>query len=105
MVEYWQSLGYSHDVARRSLEATTWEPGLAGRIMQYLKDGNPMPTNWEGVWSPRDDESLRLINSANPPNDEQEARKRRKAAARLKNKHGDDRIELRKKWLVVKAEL
>ncbi|KAK6073865.1 transcription factor [Seiridium cupressi] len=105
VVEYWMSLGYSHDIARRSLEATTWEPGLAGRIMQLLKDGNPMPTNWEGVWTPRDDDSLRLVDSAKLPRDEKEARKRARAADRIRDKHGEERLDLRRKWLAVKAEL
>ncbi|KAK9781479.1 putative Rap1 Myb domain-containing protein [Seiridium cardinale] len=105
VVEYWMSLGYSHDIARRSLEATTWEPGLAGRIMQLLKDGNPMPTNWEGVWTPRDDDSLRLVDSAKLPRDEKEARKRARAADRIRDKHGEERLDLRRKWLAAKAEL
>ncbi|KAH6647838.1 Rap1 Myb domain-containing protein [Truncatella angustata] len=103
VVIYWESLGYLH--ARRCLEAATWEPGLAGRVMEHMRDGNPIPTNWEGVWSPHDDESLRLIDSYEPPKDEREARKRRKAAERLKDKHGEERLELRRKWLAAKAEL
>lgn len=105
VVDYWMSLGYSHDHARRSLEATTWEPGLAGRIMQMLKEGQPIPNNWEGVWTARDDEHLKLIESAEPPIDEKEAKKRRKAADRLNNKHGEERMQLRRKWLVAKAGL
>jgi hypothetical protein len=105
IVEYWMSLGYSHDVARRSLEATTWEPGLAGRIMQILKNGEHIPTNWEGVWSQRDDEGLALVDSIEPPTGDKEARKRARAEARLMNKHGEERMTLRRKWLVTKAEL
>lgn len=105
IVEYWMSLGYSQDIARRSLEATTWEPGLAGRIMQMLRDGQSIPANWEGVWTARDDEGLRLIDVVATPIDEKEARKRRKAADRLKDKHGEERMSLRRKWLTVKAEL
>lgn len=105
VVEYWVALGYSPDVARRSLEATTWESGLAGRVMQHLRDGNTMPTNWEGVWSPRDDENLMLIDSPGQPRDDREARKRGKAADRLVTKHGEQRMELRRKWLSTRALL
>ncbi|KAH8666585.1 hypothetical protein BX600DRAFT_497372 [Xylariales sp. PMI_506] len=105
VVEYWVSLGYPQDIARRSLEATTWEPSLAGRIMEMLKHGESIPTNWEGVWSTRDDASLTMIDSAEPPKDEREARKRRSAAERLANKHGEERMELRRKWLTTKARL
>ncbi|KAK6193015.1 hypothetical protein LQW54_012899 [Pestalotiopsis sp. IQ-011] len=105
VVEYWVALGYSPDVARRSLEATTWESGLAGRVMQHLRDGNTMPTNWEGVWSPRDDENLMLIDSPGQPRDDREARKRGKAANRLVTKHGEQRMELRRKWLSTRALL
>lgn len=105
VVEYWMALGYTPDVARRSLEATTWESGLAGRVMQHLKEGNTMPTNWEGVWSPRDDENLMLIDSPGQPRDDREARKRGKAANRLVTKHGEQRMELRRKWLSTRALL
>ncbi|ETS78114.1 hypothetical protein PFICI_10176 [Pestalotiopsis fici W106-1] len=105
VVEYWVALGYSPDIARRSLEATTWESSLAGRIMQFLKDGNAMPTNWEGVWTPRDDENLILIDSPGQPRDDREIRKRAKAADRLVTKHGEQRMELRRKWLYTRSTL
>ncbi|KAI1859099.1 hypothetical protein JX265_010576 [Neoarthrinium moseri] len=105
VVDYWTSLGYPRAVARRCLEATTWEPGLAGRLMQMLKDGESMPTNWEGVWSPRDDESLLRIDAADAAGDEKEARKRQRALDRLLDKHGEERITLRRKWLATKAKL
>lgn len=105
VVEYWMSLGYSRETARRSLEATTWEPGLAGRLMQMLKNGEAIPTNWEGVWTSRDDENLALVDSAVPPKDDKEARKRARAEDKLMNKHGQERIALRRKWLATKAGL
>ncbi|KAF3018537.1 hypothetical protein E8E14_012152 [Neopestalotiopsis sp. 37M] len=105
VVEYWEALGYSPDLARRSLEATTWESSLAGQVMQFLKNGNAMPTNWEGVWTPRDDEALILIDSPGQPRDDREIRKRAKAADRLVTKHGEQRMELRRKWLYTRNTL
>jgi hypothetical protein len=105
VVEYWMSLGYSANMARQCLEATTWEPGLAGSLMQRLKGGEPIPTNWEGVWSPRDDQSLLLIDSAEPPKDDKEQKKRTKAMAKLMDKHGQERMNLRRQWLITKATL
>jgi hypothetical protein len=104
-VEYWMSLGYTQHTARQSLEATTWEPGLAGRVMQLLKNGEPMPKNWEGVWTQRDDDGLALIDSAEPPRDDKELKKRKKTTERLINKHGEERIVLRRQWMATKATM
>ncbi|KAI0120637.1 TRF2-interacting telomeric protein/Rap1 C terminal domain-containing protein [Xylariales sp. AK1849] len=103
-VEYWMSLGYSHHIARRCLEATTWEPGLAGRVMQVLKNGGSMPTNWEGVWTTRDDEGLMLVNSVEVVLSDKETKKRKKTFDRLVNKHGEGRMAMRRKWLATKAK-
>ncbi|ORY61397.1 uncharacterized protein BCR38DRAFT_411274 [Pseudomassariella vexata] len=99
IVEYYMSLGYPQHIARRSLDATSWNRGLAGEVMENLKKGNGLPTNWEGVWTERDDESLRLIDSVEPAKDQKEAKKRQKETKRLLTKHGEAHIALRRKWL------
>jgi hypothetical protein len=90
--------------------------------MQELRDGHGIPTNWEGVWTQRDDDSLRLVDSvdmvASKPEDVQ-MKKARREWKRLVNKHGIqtqqdndeengnevslERIDLRREFLKAEA--
>jgi hypothetical protein len=105
LVEYFESMGYTERIARRCLEATCWKLGLAGEMMQMLKRGDPLPTNYEGVWTQRDDDGLVLIDSPEEPRDEREARRRAKESRRLEYKHGEEGLRLRRKWFATRETL
>ncbi|KFA53124.1 hypothetical protein S40293_03158 [Stachybotrys chartarum IBT 40293] len=107
-VEHYESLGYTNETVVEALKSTTMIPGgLAGIVMESLKHGQGIPAHYEGVWTPRDDKSLRVIMAARRSDaaadtDEAQIHQRdmaAKALKRLKNKHGEEGIELRQKFL------
>lgn len=107
-VEHYESLGYTNETVVEALKSTTMTPGgLAGIVMESLKHGKGIPAHYEGVWTPRDDKSLRVIMAARrgdaaADTDEAQIHQRdmaAKALKRLKNKHGEEGIELRQKFL------
>ncbi|KAF4122188.1 telomeric repeat-binding factor 2-interacting protein 1 [Geosmithia morbida] len=109
-VEHYQSLGYSHSVVVQALEATTITPGgPATHAMEALRSGHPLPPNHEGVWTDRDDASLRQVLAAGisgpldrRPVDDHDRRSLRTASkelSRLQFKHGGNAITLRAQFL------
>jgi hypothetical protein len=73
--------------------------------MKKLKEGEDVPSHHEGIWTDRDDNDLAFLatvdlgqKSSSQP-EEQRHRKARKALRRLANKHGAERITLRKAFL------
>lgn len=125
-IEYYESLGYSHAHVVRALRSTTMTPGgQAAAVMQELRDGHGIPTNWEGVWIQRDDDGLCLVDSIDISMDaskteDAQVKKARREWKRLVNKHGIrteqdnvedngqeislERIELRRKFLKAEEE-
>ncbi|POR38302.1 Telomeric repeat-binding factor 2-interacting protein 1 [Tolypocladium paradoxum] len=107
VVEYYESLGYPHRIVVEALKRTTMTPGgLAALVMQSLEDGDGVPTHHEGVWTDRDDKSLRLVDSIQAEGESVEPKQRRRAKKefdRLVAKHGLDRIELRRRFLDAEA--
>ncbi|KAI1387208.1 TRF2-interacting telomeric protein/Rap1 C terminal domain-containing protein [Hypoxylon trugodes] len=99
VIDRFGSLGYPRDIVLRALRATTWRLGDAGHVMEKLKRGEELPQKTHGVWTQRDDDTLQLITSAEPPKDEKEERKRARARKRLELKHGPELMELRRKYL------
>ncbi|KAI1129405.1 TRF2-interacting telomeric protein/Rap1 C terminal domain-containing protein [Nemania abortiva] len=100
IIDHFVSLGYSRNIVLRSLKATSWIIGNAGQVMEMLKQGEPLPTRTTGVWTERDDESLALVFSKEPPSDAKGEKKVAKEMKRLQAKHGDEQIALRKKYLL-----
>lgn len=92
------------------MKCTTLTPGgLASYVMQNLRDGNGVPTHTLGIWTTRDDNSLRLVDSAEAAGDRAKAQaaqllqKAKKESDRLIRKHGLDGVELRRKFLEAEA--
>ena len=112
-IEHYESMGYPHHIVDTALKSTTLTPGgVAAHVMESLRSGLGVPQHNEGVWTDRDDRSLRIIMEAEANgNLEREAlsegelhllRNARKARIRLTNKHGAERMAVRKRYL--KAE-
>lgn len=112
-IEHYESMGYPHHIVDTALKSTTLTPGgVAAHVMESLRSGHGVPKYNEGVWTDRDDRSLRIIMEAETNgNLEREAlsegelhllRNARKATIRLTNKHGAERMAVRKRYL--KAE-
>ncbi|KAI1260140.1 hypothetical protein F5Y18DRAFT_406394 [Xylariaceae sp. FL1019] len=93
-------LGYPEDIVVRSLQATSWNAGDAGYVMEVLKRGEPLPRNTTGVWTQRDDDALKLVYSTAAPSSDKEERKRAKQLQRLQSKHGDEQIA-RRRWYLL----
>ncbi|KAI0433747.1 TRF2-interacting telomeric protein/Rap1 C terminal domain-containing protein [Xylaria sp. FL1042] len=100
IIDRFVSLGYSKDIVLRSLKATSWIIGNAGQVMEMMKQGEPLPPRTSGVWTQRDDDSLALVYSHNPPSTPKEEKKREKEMKRLQAKHGAEQIALRKRYLL-----
>jgi hypothetical protein len=84
-VENYISLGYRGDHVLLALEATTMNTGDAGIVMEALRDGNGVPKNIQGVWTSSDDEA---VDEDEHPN-----------FSAVVEKHGMDRLELRRRFL------
>ncbi|KAI0188776.1 TRF2-interacting telomeric protein/Rap1 C terminal domain-containing protein [Xylaria flabelliformis] len=100
IIDHFVSLGYSKNIVLRSLKATSWIIGNAGQVMEMMKQGEPLPPRTTGVWTQRDDESLALVYSNEPPSDAKGEKKRAKEMERLQAKHGPEQIALRKRYLL-----
>ena len=102
VIEFYMSLGYEYDDVVQALDATSWVPGLAGQVMEKLKGGETLPSNWRGVWTPKDDEALRAVLATTDDavaHGVKERRKREKKQAKLENKHTREGIEMRIRFL------
>ncbi|KAI1452073.1 TRF2-interacting telomeric protein/Rap1 C terminal domain-containing protein [Annulohypoxylon moriforme] len=99
VVDRFCSLGYPENIVLQALRATTWHLGDAGQVMEMLKRGEELPQRTRGVWTQRDDDSLKLVTSDEPPKDEKEERKRARAKKRLEAKHGTELMERRCMYL------
>ncbi|KAK8098060.1 uncharacterized protein PG998_013546 [Apiospora kogelbergensis] len=107
-IDHWVALGYPPPVARHALEVTSWQKDLVVEIIEPLKEGKPLPTNIEGVWTAKDDMKLQFLLQQDATGgkqdvaDEKRARKTEKKRAdfekHLMNKHGKGHIKLRKEW-------
>ncbi|RYP75796.1 hypothetical protein DL769_003752 [Monosporascus sp. CRB-8-3] len=99
IIDFYMSLGYAHDIVVRALDATTWVPGLASQIMEMLKKGESIPSNWRGVWTQKDDEMLTAVYADSEPQDAKEKRKREKQRLKLERKHTRNCMDMRVKFL------
>ncbi|KAJ8125422.1 hypothetical protein O1611_g8217 [Lasiodiplodia mahajangana] len=99
IIDHFVSLGYARAIVLRSLKATSWIIGNAGQVMEMLKQGEPLPPRTTGVWTERDDESLALVFSKDPPSDAKGEKKVAREMKRLQAKHGEEQIALRRKYL------
>ncbi|KAM3450248.1 hypothetical protein MY3296_006251 [Beauveria thailandica] len=107
-IQHYESLGYTRATVVEGLKRTTMVLGLATVVMQSLRDGRGVPAHHEGVWTDRDDDGLRLVVGVGPEALEtdvrdkevmKKVRKARRARDRLMDKHGEERMALRIKYL------
>jgi hypothetical protein len=84
-VEHYISLGYSGVHVMQALDSTTMNAGDAGIVMEDLREGKGIPKNIQGVWTFSDDEAVE-------GNDHPRFRE-------ALEKHGMDRVNLRRRFL------
>lgn len=107
LIQHYESLGYAHKTVIEGLQRTTMAPGLATVVMQSLQEGKGVPAHHEGIWTARDDTGLRLVaeveqwetTDALDTDKTKKMRKAHRARDRLRNKHGEERMALRLKYL------
>ena len=108
-VEYYESLGYSRDIVIKSLVRTTMTPGWpATMLMDRLKAKEGVPSNCEGIWTNRDDHKLRyadevLSGDGDAPTEKQ-LRKAQRHLDRITHKHGEERVNLRRQFLLAQED-
>ncbi|KAF7919124.1 uncharacterized protein EAE98_009444 [Botrytis deweyae] len=78
-------LGYSQDIIYDALMASTYDFDIASPVMNQLQMGHGIPDDLAGVWTKRDDDALE--------------RRKGKEYERVREKHGDERIHARVKFL------
>lgn len=104
-IEYYESLGYSRDIIIEALKSTTLTPStLALTAMKSLKQQQGIPTHHSGIWSERDDKGLLMIDSVNSKHGVRN-KKVKAEWDRLEEKHGLERMELRRKFLATEAKV
>ncbi|KAF7888791.1 hypothetical protein EAF00_009091 [Botryotinia globosa] len=79
------ALGYSEDIIYEALKASTYDFDIASPVMNQLQMGHGVPGDLAGVWTQRDDDALE--------------RRKGKEYERVREKHGDERIHARIKFL------
>ncbi|EON97181.1 putative transcription factor protein [Phaeoacremonium minimum UCRPA7] len=111
-VEHFMSLGYPEKLVLTALKSTSLKQGYPTTVvLEKLQKGEGIPEYHEGVWTAKDDESLRYIISYEKLMEEgsaqhggvvdDERKMRRKVERenkRLTVKHGQEGIELRSKY-------
>ncbi|KAG5985372.1 hypothetical protein E4U54_006034, partial [Claviceps lovelessii] len=108
-VEYYQSLGYSRSIVMESLNRASLRPGWpATLLMERLQKKEKIPSNVEGIWTDRDDKSLRYADSvrarwatATP----REKDKAKRELDRLINKHTEEDVDLRRRFFAATARM
>jgi len=129
-IERFRSLGYADNVIVKGMKSTNCHVGDAGHVMEYLRSQNTkkktLPENEPGVWTERDDEKLKFVDSVDSieddelgddwdgggiVGDEQEREMRRRKRQRMRKrdrdrqlgelvaKHGAQGVEDRREFL------
>ena len=111
-IDYWVGFGYAEKHVILALKAVTLssDRGLSGAVMQSLRDGKGIPQHHEGVWTDKDDDSLRLVDRIDPrmvprsAEEEKQLQRRNKLCKTLEHKHGLARMEDRRRYIAMKAQ-
>lgn len=90
-IERFEAQGYSRETVIEGLYRTSMEPTKAGLVMESLKTGNGVPKNQRGVWTVRDDERLKAVDSG--------GRGIAKMRDTLLKKHGAATVDARRRFL------
>ncbi|GAB0135811.1 hypothetical protein EsDP_00004136 [Epichloe bromicola] len=106
-IEYYEGLGYSRPIVMESLTRASMRPGWpACYLMELLKEKEEVPSNIEGLWTDRDDKSLRYVDSIYAKWEKAETRERNKAKRELDglvNKHTMEEVDLRRRFFASQA--
>lgn len=116
-INHYQSF-YPRPIVNIGLKATTMTPGgQAAETMESLRQGKGIPTNYEGVWTERDDKGVEMVDAVEKELGEtlyvakgsnfnakgkgtlDRRGKARKEKARLMDKHGEERMKTRLRFL------
>ena len=110
VIERYVSLGYSENDVKTGILAASGDPGLAGLVMQSLRDGRGIPKHHAGIWTKEDDDNLRQVLAEDftqvPEGDFAQFRRRRLDRLRkaLEKKHGLQGIAHRRRILRIVKE-
>lgn len=108
-IEFYEMFGYPRSIVVESLMRTTMTPGWpASYVMERLKAKEGVPTNIEGVWTDRDDKSLRYadaVETRKATANTRELNKAKKELDRIVHKHTQERVDLRRQFLEAQATM
>lgn len=88
-IDRYMALGYTEDVVREALGATTSNDQNAAIVMEDFTQGKGIPDNFRGIWTAEDDLTLREAGGME----------------RMIEKHGSDYVEDRMIWLEAIEEI
>lgn len=107
--EYYESLGYSRPIVIEALMRTTMTPGWpTSLLLEKLQNKEGVPTNYEGIWTDRDDKSLQYADKIKAHESTASTRERNKAKKeldRIVHKHTQEAVDLRRKFLQAQADM
>lgn len=105
-VDHFQALGYEVEHIDKALHAAGLQRGLVAVALQSLKEGRGIPPDEAGIWTQKDDATLRKVmkydrlmrsvsNAADSPVPESAKVRAWTARSKLVNKHGEAGVKLR----------
>lgn len=106
--EYYESLGYPRPIVIESLMRTTMTPGWpTSLLLEKLQNKEGIP-NCEGIWTDRDDKSLRYadaIEARQSSASTRELNKAKKEHDRIVHKHTQEAVDLRRRFLQAQEKI
>lgn len=101
--EYYESLGYPRPIVIESLMRTSMTPGWpTSLLLEMLQKKEGVPSNCEGIWTDRDDKSLRYADAVEARKSSastREVNKAKKEHDRIVHKHTQEAVDLRRRFL------
>ncbi|KAF5134620.1 hypothetical protein E5D57_005255 [Metarhizium anisopliae] len=105
--EFYEALGYPRPIVIESLMRTTMTPGWPmTSLLEKLHNKEGVPSNYEGIWTDRDDKSLRYadaIEARKSSASTRELNKAKKELDRIVRKHTQEAVDLRRRFLRAQA--
>ncbi|EFY91307.1 transcription factor Rap1, putative [Metarhizium acridum CQMa 102] len=105
--EFYEALGYPRAIVIESLMRTTMTPGWPMiSLLEKLQNEEGVPSNYEGIWTDRDDKSLRYadaIEARKSSASTRELNKAKKELDRIVHKHTQEAVDLRRRFLRAQA--
>ncbi|KID77924.1 Homeodomain-like protein, partial [Metarhizium brunneum ARSEF 3297] len=105
--EFYEALGYPRPIVIESLMRTTMTPGWPmTSLLEKLHNKEGVPSNYEGIWTDRDDKSLRYadaIEARKSSASTRELNKAKRELDRIVRKHTQEAVDLRRRFLRAQA--